>query len=80
VVSSCVLEPAAPGTRPEKNFFGVPAPGIDLAKSLKSQRTWKELPVLSFKKTNSLRGLKCPEPADFFGLCFFENTRKWMVL
>jgi hypothetical protein len=41
--------PLPPGTGPEKNIV-VAAPGIDWAKNLKSQRTWKELPVLSLKK------------------------------
>ncbi len=54
-----------PGTRPEKNIV-VPAPGIDVAKSLKSQRTWKEFPVLSLKKANSLKGLEMLRTCRFF--------------
>ncbi len=65
MVSSGVLEPPAPGARPEKNIV-VPAPGMDLAKGLRSQRTWKELPVLSLKKANSLKGFEMPKNLPIF--------------
>jgi len=65
VVSSGVLEPPAQGTRPGKNIV-VPAPGIELATGSRSERTWKELPVLSLKKANSLKGFEMPKNLPIF--------------
>jgi len=56
VVSSGVLEPPAPGTRPEKNIV-VPAPGIESAQKFEKSKNVERIAGSFIKKSQFFEGV-----------------------